>query len=174
MIPNSLSFRAQRGICVCLIALSGFAAAQELPTGWRRPTPAETAGEWRQKSPTRFLVVKGDFDGDGKPDTAELLVDARAGRFALFAKLDSTAKWQLVGNPSDLKSLDRVGIDIVKVGEYKTACGKGYGDYACAHGEPDSLKLSTSAIDFFYTESSDSIVYWDSATKAFREVLISD
>ena len=174
MNPNILPFRAQRGIVICLIALSGLGAAQDLPTGWRRPTPAETSGEWRQKSPTKFLKVKGDFDGDGKPDTAEILINPSSGKFALFARPSSTGKWQLVAETEDVKSIDNVGIDLVNPGEYKTACGKGYGDYACAHGEPESLKVSTSAIDIFHTESSDSIVYWDATTKAFREVLISD
>jgi hypothetical protein len=135
---------------------------------------AETSDEWRQKSPTRFLRVTGDFDSDGKPDLAELLINPVSSQFALFVKLSSTGKWQMLGEPYDENSLDRFGIDLVKPGKYETACGKGYGDYACAHGEPDSLKLSTPAIDIFYTESSDSIVYWDSVTKAFREVLISD
>ncbi len=137
-------------------------------------TAAETSDGWRHKSPTRFLKVKGDFDGDGKSDVAEILINPSSSQFALFVKLSWTGEWQLVGKPYDEKSLDRFGIDYVKPGKYETACGKGYGDYACAHGEPESLKLSTAAIDIFYTESSDSIVYWDAAIKAFREVLISD
>jgi hypothetical protein len=173
-ISNPLSFRAKRGICICLTVLSGLALAQELPSGWRRPISGEASGEWRQKSRARFLVVNGDFDGDGKPDTAELLVNPSSNKFALFVRLSSTQKWQPVGESADIKALDRCGIDLVKPGEYKTACGKGYGDYACAHVEPDILKLSTPAIDFFYTESSDSIFYWDAGTKAFRESLISD
>ena len=32
-----------------------------------------------------------------------------------------------------------MGIDIVKPGKYKTACGKGY--YECEKGEPEVLKL---------------------------------
>ncbi len=115
-----------------------------------------------------------DFDGDGKPDPAELLVNASANQFALFVKLASTGKWRLTDGPFDIKSLDRFGIDLVKPGKYETACGKGYGDYACAHHEPDFMKVSTAAIDLFYTESSDSILYWDSSTKAFRKILISD
>lgn len=173
-ISHPLSFRAKRGICICLTVLSGLAVVQELPSGWRRPTPTETSGAWRQNNRTRFLVVKGDFDGDGKPDTAELLVKPSSKQFALFVRLSSTEKWQLVGEPADIKLLGHFGIDLVKPGEYKTACGKGYGGDACAHGEPKVLKLSTSAIDFLYAESSDGIFYWDAGAKTFREILMSD
>jgi hypothetical protein len=171
----SLSFRAKRGICLLLSVLTvGLVVAQQLPTDWRRPTSAEAEHEWRQKSQKRFLVVRGDFDSDGKPDAAELLVNASGSQFALFVRLASTGKWQSVNEPIDIKSFDRFGIDLVKPGKYKTACGKGYGDYACAHGEPDVLKLSAPAIDLFYTESSDSIFYWDQSSKAFRQILMSD
>ena len=157
------------------IAVAGATFGQDtLPTGWRRPTPAEASGEWRQKSTAKFLVAKGDFDGDGKLDTAELLVNPSTKQFAMFVKLSSARKWQLVGQPFDLNVFDRFGIALVRRGKYKTACGKGYGDYACAHGEPDFLKVSTAAIDFFYMESSDSIFYWDPRAGKFVEVLMSD
>jgi len=154
--------------------LSGFTVAQEPPAGWRRPSLAETAAKWRQKSPTRFFTVRGDFDGDGKPDIAELLVNPSRSQFALFVKLASADTWQLLDKPYDLKSLGRFGIEVVKPGKYETACGKGYGDWACANGEPDWLRLAHPGIDFFYTESSDSIYYWDTQSKKFRQVVMSD
>ena len=147
---------------------------QALPTGWRKPTPAEASGAWRRESPTKFLVVKGDFDGDGKADTAEILINESAGRFALFVRLASTGKYQTLGESYDVKELDRFGIDLVKPGKYETACGKGYDDSFCAHGEPDFLELPHPGIDFIYTESADSIFYWDPSTKTFREIQMSD
>src|SRR5712691_1804769 len=168
---NKLSSRAKRGICIAWIVLTvGLVLGQNIaPTGWRRITQAEAADDWRQKHSTRFLLVKGDFDGDGKPDVAELLLNPGSNRFALFVRLASTSKWERLGEPIDAKNLDRFGIDFVKPGKYETACGKGYGDYACAHGEPDFLTLSTPGIDFFYTESSDSIFYWDQRLGKFAE-----
>ncbi len=158
-----------------VIFVSCLAFAQEiLPSGWRKPSHAETSDDWRKKSPTRFQLIKADFDGDRKSDVAELLVNPSDKQFAFFVKLGSTEKWQMIGKPYDLTSLGRFGIDVIKPGKYETACGKGYGDYACAHGEPDYLKLSNSAIDVFYTESSDSIFYWDATSKEFREILMSD
>jgi hypothetical protein len=156
--------------CVC----SCF-AQESLPPGWRKPTSTEATGAWREKSPTRFLVAEGDFDGDGKKDTAELLVDLPGSHFNLFVKFAAVAEWQpLYGSVGEAKDLAEFGIVPVKPGQYKTACGKGYGDYACAHGEPELLQLSGSAIDFFFNESSDFIFYWDSKTKKFVKIQMSD
>lgn len=160
---------------VLLIALaSSSALAQALPTGWRRANPAEKASCWRRKSPTRFFRVEGDFDGDGKADVAELLINPVEKKFALFVTLASTQHWQMLGEPFDLADLDRFAIDLVKPGKYETACGKGYDDSFCAHGEPDYLDLSHPAIDFIYTESADSIFYWHKKSASFREIAMSD
>jgi hypothetical protein len=170
-----LCARVRWGVCVCLLGgLSGFAVAQNPPSGWRRPSASQVSSAWRQKSHGKFLVVRGDFDGDGKSDRAELLVNDSANQFALFVRLASSEKWNRISQPFDLSLLGNNGIDLVKPGRYKTACDKGYGDFACAHGEPEFLDLSTAAIDFFQAESSDSIFYWEGATKSFRETLMSD
>jgi hypothetical protein len=171
-----LSLLAQLGI-VSLILLSPRPAFAQysLPTGWRKPALAETDGEWRKKSPTRFLLAKGDFDGDGQEDTAELLVDLPGKHFGLFVKLAGAAGWQrLDGGEGDIKDLAEFGISPVKPGKYKTACGKGYGDYACSHGEPEVLELSRPAVDYFYNESSDFIFYWDAKAKKFIQIQMSD
>jgi hypothetical protein len=169
-----MSFRAKRGIRLFLLTLSALAVAQDLPAGWRRPTKAEASGDWRQKSRTRFLVVNGDFDGDSKPDVAELLVNPAAKRFALFVKLGSTGRWHRVGDESEMDWLSGMGIKVVKPGSYETACGKGYEEDFCAHGEPKHLKISTDAIDLFKEESADSIAYWDQKRQAFRFIQMSD
>lgn len=154
--------------------LCSVAVAQDLPAGWRRANASEKSPAWRRKSPTRFFRVDGDFDGDGKTDVAELLINPGEKKFAIFVKLVSTQKWQMLGEPGDLGVLDRFAIDFVKPGKYETACGKGYDDSFCPHAEPDYLVLSHPAIDFIYTESADSIFYWDRKTKAFREIAMSD
>jgi len=173
---NRVSSRAKRGICIAWIVLTvGTVFGQRtFPDGWRRITRAEATDDWRLKSRTRFLSVKADFDGDGKPDIAEFLLNPITNQCALFVKVSSTAKWYRLDEPFDIQALDRFGIDFVKPGKYQTACGKGYGDYACAHGEPDFLKLSNPAIDMFYRESSDWIYYWDRKPGKFAEVLMSD
>lgn len=164
----------QTAALIFLVALlSSIVLAQELPEGWRRPTRSETSGAWRKESPTRFLVVRGDFDGDGKQDVAELLVNPSIKQFGVFVKLAAAGQWHSLIT-FDLEAIGRYAIDFVKPGKYKTACGKGYGDYACAHGEPDFLVLKHPAVDFIYTHSSDIIYYWDQKSKTFLEVQMSD
>jgi hypothetical protein len=163
----------QVAVLIFLAALLSLVArGQELPEGWRRPTRSETSGAWRKESPTRFLVVKGDFDGDGKQDIAELLVNPSLKQFGVFVKL-AGAQWQSLIT-FGLGAIGRYAIDFVKPGKYKTACGKGYGDYACVHGEPDVLVLKHPAVDFIYTHSGDIIYYWDQKSKSFLEVQMSD
>jgi hypothetical protein len=166
----------REGLAVLFIAvlLSPVVIAQDLPKAWRRATAIERARAWRRKSSTRFFRVEGDFDGDGKPDVAELLINDSTKKFALFVRLASEPTWQRVSEQMDVASLDRFAIDLVKPGRYETACGKGYDDSFCAHGEPDYLVLSHPAIDFIYTESADNIFYWDEKTKSFREIAMSD
>jgi hypothetical protein len=170
-------------VCVCvklfvlvfLVAtLQTALAAQDLPKGWRPPNKAEASDEWRNKSPTRFLTVRGDFNGDGKPDIAELLVNPSRKRWALFVKLGSSTSWQRVGDENEMDWLRGMGIKLVKPGRYETACGKGYGEDFCAHGEPKFLKISSDAIDLFKEESADSIAYWDQKRDTFRFVQMSD
>ncbi len=129
------------------------AHAQSLPSGWQHPMKAEVADAWRDKSGSRFLVVKGDFDGDGKADLAELLVNRSRRKWAIFVKLGATTRWQRVGDENEMDWLGGMGINVVKPGRHETACGKGYGEEFCAHGEPNYLKLTTDAIDVFKEES---------------------
>ena len=58
-------------------SVCGIASAQTLPPGWDRPTDAQLQGpdfKARQAKPGKALAVRADFDGDGKQDSAELLV----------------------------------------------------------------------------------------------------
>jgi hypothetical protein len=53
---------------------------------WRAPTPVELDEDWRQTSATRFTVARGDFDGDGKPDEARLVLSHDGRRLAVVGK----------------------------------------------------------------------------------------
>jgi len=175
-VAGSCVFVSSQVLRLIIVALflAATLLAQDLPAGWRSANAVERSSAWRKKSQTRFFRVEADFDGDGKSDIAELLINPTEKKFAIFVQLASAQNWQMLGEPGELGDLNRFAIDLVKPGKYQTACGKGYGDSFCAHGEPNYLVLKTPGIDFIYTESADSIFYWDAMTNGFREIAMSD
>ena len=60
----------------------------------------------------------------------------------------------------------------VRPGSYPTMCGQGY--YACAQGEAKDITLKYDAIDEIYEEGADIYYYWDSKTKSFESLQMSD
>src|SRR6188472_4535668 len=63
---------------------NAYAESLVLPAGWRLPNADELSDAWRAKDPARYARASGDFDGDGRPDQAALLVSLRQQRVALF------------------------------------------------------------------------------------------
>jgi hypothetical protein len=159
-------------ICTTLIHFS-VAFAQELPHDWRRPSKTEVADKWRMKSPTRFVIVKGDFDGDGKADVAELLVGRSARQCALFVWLSSERNnspeliWQ-----TDKGGLINIGIRLIHPGKYETLCSSDPTE--CEAQTPTNINLKNYGIEFFSHGATRSFAYWDGATKKFRWVPIGD
>ncbi len=167
-----LSFRVKRGTCFVFFAFLTYAFAQEkLPEGWRKPMPSEANEAWRRKSRTGFLVVRGDFDGDGKQDVAELLVNDSGREFALFVRLSSQHEaWQSIhGGRAPLADF---GIRLVRPGKRDTLCGDD--PSVCAPDTAKSLDLANSAIEFFTYGEASSIFYWDKTAKRFRAAPMGD
>jgi hypothetical protein len=161
------------GAFVLLIPLA--LIAQDI-SGWRIPTQSELAENlgWRKEDPNFYISAKADFDGDGKEDEARLLINDKENKMGLFVTLSSQNR----GNPllleaiADKRTIEVMGIEVAKPGTYKTACGKGY--WACKKGEPSELKLTNPAIDFFRFGSANSYFVWDTKTKKFKRIWMSD
>src|SRR3989304_4135314 len=115
-----------------------------LPEGWRAPTKDELKAAWRFDSKDRYTIVNGDFNADG------------------------TKKALLLDETNEKSLLPYIGIKKAGPGKYTTACGKGYGP-KCKKDEPSQIEIKTEAIDFFISESSNAIIYWDSERKDFRK-----
>jgi hypothetical protein len=168
-----VSFRAA---AVVSILLAAACVEREVPDGWRLPDPRETyatdnrAGPWRDESRNKFLVARGDFDGDGAPDVARLLVSVDGRQMALFVFLGSGPWLQLDAMKSE--QLEVMGIDALPPGAHRTVCGKGYRN--CEPGEPEILELRFPGIDYFKAESASSVFYWSPADKRFLRLWLSD
>ena len=147
------------------------------PAGWRLPTEADYSGDWlafRKDLPTPFHV-EADFNGDGVPDDAWILLRSTGVGWRVVARVSqkgaSARMFDLV-DPDGDASAQYHGIALVKPGRYETACGKGY--FECKPGEPEVLNLKKPAIEFFKYESASSIFFWESKAKRFRQVWTSD
>ena len=146
------------------------------PNGYRFPTDADYSDGWkdfRASTPTPF-VVKADFDNDGQPDQAWLLPAIPGPGWAVFVFLGSSkGPHRTIRLERDQKTEPQgFGMALVKPGQYKTACGKGY--FECKRGEPDVLDLTLPAFELFKYESASSIFWWDSKSGRFKRTWISD
>jgi hypothetical protein len=153
------------------------AAEVSLPTGWRVPTQAETSHnqEWRNRDKNRFLTIEADFNGDGVPDRAMLLVrdkDSTLGLFAFVSQASNVFKTYILDEAIEKVRLDVMGITVSKPGKYTTACGKGYLD--CREGEPEIIALQIAAVNYFKEGSANSFFYWDKVGRNFKRSWMSD
>jgi hypothetical protein len=141
------------------------------PDGWRAPDPDETAEEWRDLHDDRALVARGDFDGDGAPDEARLVVREDGSGAGLVAYVSGTAAVRVLAQlPAG--SLRGVGVLVVRPGRYDTVCGTGAVE--CEPDDPTSVTLAHDAVEFFRPGGTSVFFYWDPARRAFQPVWVSD
>ncbi|MDO6413220.1 hypothetical protein Q4F19_02380 [Sphingomonas sp. BIUV-7] len=99
--------------------------------------------------------VTGDFDHDGKRDTAELVKAAEGYRVMIRRGADA-------GKPLFLMSLaDPANFYLGKAqgGEFATACGKGLGTRGVRCDRP-RVHLKGNELAFGYREASDGVAIW--------------
>src|SRR6218665_987132 len=78
------------------------------------------------KTGSGYTQAVGDFDGDGEPDHASLKLEKPGGTaFKLVVALSGDAGVERVLKSGE--NIQAVGIETVKPGRYKSACGKGAG-----------------------------------------------
>jgi hypothetical protein len=149
---------------VLAASLCGIASAQTPPPGWYRATDADLQGpdfKARASKPGKAIAVQADFNGDGKQDTAELLINRRQQSFALFAYLSGAAEpVQIV--TSKLEFLERMGVGIAPPGRYETACARGLdrGDPKCERGAK-TIDTKLPSISYFMFEGAADNLYWN-------------
>lgn len=157
------------------VVLPVYAGKPSLPQGWRLPLSHEIEGYWRNDDPEKYLVVRGDFNGDGALDIARLLVQQSgngASLYAFISRRHQSPKVYLLDEMKDVAILRAMGIAKAPPGKYNTACGKGY--WKCGEEEVPEILLKNDSINYFKTESASSFYYWDNKSAGFKRIWISD
>ena len=152
---------------VLMLTLSAW-AQKDVPYGWHRLKPSEVAG----RAP-RELVAHGDFDGDGKPDVAEILADDNGRSMGLFAYPSSTSRWMKLDS-ARVENFNTRRIAAVKAGAYDTSCSKTPEENGCKSGEPAKLNLAHPTIDLSAPAGSHVYFYWDAASAAFKKAPVAE
>lgn len=149
--------------------------AQDL-SSWRTPTQRELGHDlgWRKGDPNRYHLIKADFDGDGKQDTARLVLNDKENKMGILVTLSTlgNARPFLIETNNDKNAIEARGITVAKPGKYETACGKGVCE--CKEGEPERIQLDHPAIDFFKYGSANMYFVWDVGRKSFNKIYIND
>ncbi len=151
---------------VLLLALAAW-AQKDFPSGWHKPTAQELGARG-----DKDLVVKADFDGDGKPDTAYILTDDRERTVGVLAFLSSTSRWAK-GDGEKIAELQKWAITELPAGEYKTACDQKTEDYECSTGVGDAIKLEHPAVKLTVKGGPTVVFSWDAASEGLKHALIA-
>jgi hypothetical protein len=166
-----------------LLGSASFAAyAQELPKGWRLPSPDELSDIARKDSPDRYAKAVGDFNSDGIVDEALLLKSTGFSGEALWVWLSNKSegfKWvkldQVDWGPSHPKVPLAMGVAVAAPGIHAYGCFCGAND--CNLGtdkDRPKLKLRDPAIEYFKIESAGSMYFWSRSEGRFLCVVLSD
>lgn len=156
-----------------VVCFQSLGAAPSALSRWQRPTPVETRGSWRRSYPGRALKVLGDFDGDGRRDSALILVNRSAKKAGIWMFPSAKPAGPVCLDSSiTFRFLPRTGIERLHAGDYETACGKGY--VSCDSTETDTLRLKSDGLLWFLEESAASCLWWDASSRGWRKTWLSD
>jgi hypothetical protein len=161
----------------CLLPLLVLAQPAPLtpPEGWRFPMEDDYIGSWQifRTFIAEPFHVQADFNGDGLPDDAWILLsiqDKSWGLFVFLAQKDGPPKVITLDKNPGTSVPQYMGIKAVQPGDYQTACAKG--PVACKHGEPEVLHLALPAINYFVFEGANSFFWWDAQSQSFKRTWI--
>ena len=159
-----------------MVVWAGAAQAGGFPEGWRQATPADVdkvaarigAGP-ADRAPDQKLSVTADFDGDGKPDRASVVIHEARGRIGVFVTRGAGGA-AIKLSESELDQLPDTGLLILPPGSYETACGKGAGSASTpCRPKVVAKRPSLGVVDF---EASEEIFIWNG--KRFVGDFLSD
>lgn len=99
-----------------------------------------------------FLGAQGDFDGDKKPDTADLVTNSETMKWGLLVRFGNGESDIVATGP--LKDLSTMAVSTVEPGLYLTTCTAD--DRECQR----NLDLKTQAVSLFQFEGPNRYIYF--------------
>lgn len=142
--------------------------------GWTPVSVAALAGSpddgVRRADPNGYLKAEGDFDGDGREDSARLMQSGDELRYGLVVELSSRCRAPMLLADGPRSDHPRIGVDEVPRGEYVTACSRGHG--RASDCTIRSLRVEHVGIELFTFEASTTYFAWNG--REFVEAAISD
>jgi hypothetical protein len=134
-----------------------------VPPGWEKVVPFDLLGTgdfgFRASQVDGYMEARGDFDGDGRPDLAEVYLNRHTGKHAVFITLNARAVarvYKVIEAPANL--LVRIGISRTVPGEYRNG--------------PATIKTKYDGLAYFSFDAASQLVYWDG--RGFVDEAVSD
>lgn len=149
-------------------------AAAPVPDGWQPPARKEVRQGFFKEKQAHSTKISEDFNGDGIPDEAMILVN-KAGREAalfVFVSQGQGYKTIILDNLEETWWLDAVGIRAAAPGTYDTTCGRLYFD--CDSGDPGRFSLELPGIIYSKEGRENCLFYWYEEKKRFKRLWIVD
>lgn len=170
-----------------LLSLDAFGV--DLPEGWRFPTAKELSGEERDNkhnsyiSENRFSKTEGDFNGDGKIDSAYILISKEFNGDGLFLYLSGAKgyEWLILEESNWDKSYPdknyiysspNMGIGTLPPKTFRTYVGKAW--VTPTDIVPKEEDFANPALDYFRFESAGSLFFWSKSEQRFVRFWYSD
>lgn len=146
-----------RTMTVLILLLAAAAWAQkDFPSGWGAATPEQLG-----------IKVTADFDGDGKPDTAQVLTDVNKRAVSVMAYTSSNQRWNKLDSDA-VKEAPKWRVKAMEPGSYTITCDKD--DRHCT---PGTYKTEQAVIAISVEGNPDELFWWDAANKKFQHGLLS-
>ena len=160
------------GLILAMTLLGGCAAKDE--PNWRPVTLEELKAtpefQLRTGSGGDYLTATGDFDADGKPDTARLVKDEKRARGGVIVVLGSGKAYFTVSE-FPIADLPRMGVNALRPGVYPKACVDDEMKPMTCAVQPE-ITFEKDALDVFAFNAHGRFIYWIGG--AFNIVGISE
>jgi hypothetical protein len=138
------------------------------PFAWRAPARADLEGPWRSADPTGFTVVHGDFDGDGRPDEARLVVADGEDYYAVVVTFSDGREQVAFRATPGAETVERKGLRVRRAGTYHGKCHIEPGTCE-GHDTPVTVAIPHDGLELIdHGSTHGQLFHWSDRDRAFK------